>query len=200
MKKIIFLDHDGVMCLYDESGGRFKKWKENPEMSGVFKDGRIRMNVNQIKTIPIGIRFDSFNQKAVKVLNRILEKTDAEIVVTSDWRHHTTLEEMQELYKLYGVIKSPIGLTPFAKDLENGFEYAFMPDRYRLEIARCAEVNHWLSENPKSKWVAVDDLDLSFDTWENWKFGLKNFVHTPRLLEGIKQSGKAEKVIKFLTD
>jgi len=29
-------------------------------------------------------------------------------------------------------------------------------------------------------------------------YGLKNFVHTPRSNEGIKQSGIKEKIIKFL--
>ena len=192
MKKIIFLDHDGVVCLYDEQGGRIKKWK-----AAGFTRG---LNNDILRTIPIESRFDAFNKKAVNVLNSIIEKTDAEIVVTSDWRKWATLEEMQELYKHYGVIKSPIGYTPFAKDLDDGFDYAFMPDRYRLEIARCAEITEWLRINKSDKWVAVDDLDLSSDTWSGFKFALDNFVETPRLLEGIKQSGKAERVIKFLTD
>jgi hypothetical protein len=32
----------------------------------------------------------------------------------------------------------------------------------------------------------------------NYKYGLTNFVHTPRSKEGIKQSGVKEKIIKFL--
>jgi len=198
-KPIIFLDHDGVMCLYDESGGRFKKWKDNPEMSKMVTNGRFRINVKDIKKIPIEIRYDNFNKKAVNVLNKIIEATDAEIVVTSDWRHHATLEEMQQLYTQYGVIKQPIDFIPFARDLDGSLELVRAPDRYRLEIVRCTEINDWLSRHEHDKWVAIDDLDLSAETWmSGWGFGLEYFVHTPRILEGIKQTGKLEKAIKIL--
>jgi hypothetical protein len=81
MKKIIFLDHDGVICLSEAWGGRFKKkgFDSNPET-------------------PIDIRMDDFDVKAVKVLNNIIEITGCEIVVSSDWKLHGTLEQMKEMY------------------------------------------------------------------------------------------------------
>jgi hypothetical protein len=193
---LIFLDHDGVMCLFDEQGGRFKKWRKKPGAECMFRDGRMVVNTGKIKTLPIEIRFDNFNLKAVKVLNRILRETNANIVVTSDWRHHATLEDLQQLYKAYGIIKQPIGVTGFAKDLPNGHDLTHSPDSMRLEICRCAEIRKWLSENEHDKWVVVDDLDLGIDTWP--KFGLSHFVQTPRMLEGIKQSGIADKIINTL--
>jgi hypothetical protein len=39
------------------------------------------------------------------------------------------------------------------------------------------------------KWVAIDDLDLS---------NLKNFVHTKKMNEGIKQNGIKDKLINIL--
>ena len=36
---------------------------------------------------------DDFDSKAVKLLNRILDETGAEIVVSSDWRNWSTLEQ-----------------------------------------------------------------------------------------------------------
>ena len=33
--------------------------------------------------------FDRFNDKAIKVLNEIIEATDCEIVISSDWRFHS---------------------------------------------------------------------------------------------------------------
>ena len=56
--KVLFLDHDGVICLSSQWGGRFKKkgYDSNPET-------------------PLDIRMDSFDTKAVKVLNQIIEET-----------------------------------------------------------------------------------------------------------------------------
>jgi len=174
--KVLVLDHDGVMCLSTEWGGRMKKikkWKlENPESEGYVNDPKI----------PPHIRMDNFNSKAVKVLNEILEITGAEIVVSSDWKLHCTLEELQNMFKEYGVIKSPIDITP-NKVLTNISD---------LEDNRVSEINTWLNNHPEvSHWVAVDDLDLS---------ELPNFVQTKKPYnEGIKQSGIKDKIISFLS-
>jgi hypothetical protein len=165
--KVIFLDHDGVICLSTEWGSRFKN-----------KDGLDSM-------------FDRFNDKAIKVLNQILDETGAEIVVSSDWRHDTPLEQMQELYKIRGIKKSPIGYTDSIVDIK-GLEY--------LEHNRQIEIRHWLSQHPEvTQWVAIDDLNMSPEFCKKYESeGLTNFVHTPRSKEGIKQTGIKEKIIKFL--
>ena len=81
--RVLMLDHDGVICLSNNWGGRKKKWAKyrstNPESS------------KEIKYAPVSVRFDDFDKKAVKVLNEILEETGAEIVVSSDWKLHATL-------------------------------------------------------------------------------------------------------------
>jgi hypothetical protein len=179
--KVIFLDHDGVVCLSTEWGGRSKKkLKYLKEYPGTEK-------------VPVEFRLDNFNKKAVDILNDILKQTGAEIIVSSDWKGHATLEELKEMYIKYGVIKSPIDVTP---------NHYF--GRYELEMTRCSEIKDWLEEHPEvTHWVAVDDLDLSekFGAISgNSNGGLKNFVLTPKSSEGIKQSGIKEKILKFLND
>ena len=84
--KVIFLDNDGVICLSNNWGGRDKKWAKyrsaNPETSKVLREA------------PVSVRFDNFDTKAVRMLNQILEETGAEIVVSSDWKKHGTIEEL----------------------------------------------------------------------------------------------------------
>ena len=82
--KVIFLDHDGVICLSSEWGGRFKKQE---------KWGGRKLSMTPLE-MPLKYRFDNFNQKAVKVLNEILEETGAELVTSSDWKRWANLEEM----------------------------------------------------------------------------------------------------------
>ena len=64
-----------------------------------------------------------------------------------------------------------------------------------LEICRAEEIieyieNHQLQSN---KWVAIDDLNMSKYLSD------EHFVYTPRVNEGIKQSGIKDKILKRLS-
>jgi hypothetical protein len=192
--KCIFLDHDGVICLSNNWGGRSKKWSkyrsENPESSSDKRDA------------PVEVRFDDFDEKAVRILNKILEETGAEIVVSSDWKRWANVEEMGEYYESKGIIRKPIALTPDLGDCtwENPERESWVwSPRWDLEMSRVVEIRQYLHDHPEiTHWVAIDDLHLgkTDESWKNW--GLTNFVLTPRSNEGIKQSGIKEKVIKYL--
>ena len=192
--KCIFLDHDGVICLSNNWGGRTKKWSkyrsENPESSSDKRDA------------PVEVRFDDFDEKAVRILNKILEETGAEIVVSSDWKRWANVEEMGEYYESKGIIKKPIALTPDLGDCtwENPERESWVwSPRWDLEMSRVVEIRQYLHDHPEiTHWVAIDDLHLgkTDEPWKNW--GLTNFVLTPRSNEGIKQSGIKEKILKYL--
>jgi hypothetical protein len=186
--KVIFLDHDGVICLSTEWGNRFKKQE---------KWGGRKLSMTT-REMPIEYRFDNFNQKAVKVLNGIIEKTGAEIVVSSDWKRWANLEEMGEYYESKGIIKKPIALTPDLGQCTWYNNWIWSP-RWDLEMTRVIEIKQYLHDHPEiTHWVSVDDLDMgkNGESWKDW--GLDNFVLTPSGVEGIKQSGIKEKIIAFL--
>lgn len=198
--KVIFLDNDGVICLSNNWGGRSKKWanyrSQNPSSSDSKSDA------------PVDVRFDDFDEKAVKVLNSILEETGAEIVVSSDWRFHANLDELGDYYVSQGISKKPIAVTHRTEDI-NPELWRVMRFRADLELERSIEILDWLEKNPQvTHWVAIDDLNMSVDYLSNHfsakdpedesKPGLTNFVHTPKSNEGIKQSGVKDKVLKFL--
>ena len=194
--KVIFLDNDGVICLSSNWGGRSKKWAKyrsaNPETVKV-------MNV-----APVHVRFDNFDQKAIKILNEILEETGAEIVVSSDWRFHANLEELGEYYTSQGISKKPIGVTKKLGecDVPENFIWSRQWDS---EQTRSLEILQYLKDHPEvTEWVAVDDLNMGIpqndETWGEMEmdWGLTNFVLTPKSSEGIKQSGIKEKIVKYL--
>jgi len=172
MKKIIFLDHDGVICLSNNWGGRFKKkgFDSNP-------------------LTPLDIRMDDFDFKSIKILNNIIETTNCELVISSDWKSQGTLDQMKEMFITRG-IKPPIDYTPNLKDFDEE-KYHLLKSVNDYEGIRVLEVNKYLEDNPEiTHWVAVDDMDLS---------ELENFVQTKRPHnEGIKQCGVKEKILKFL--
>ena len=186
--KTIFLDHDGVICLSTEWGGRFKKQK---------KAGR---KLSQsIDSLPVEARFDNFNKKAIEILNEILKETGAEIVVSSDWKKWANVEELGEYYEHIAFTKNLNDC-----DVPQNFPWS---RTYDLEQSRSLEIKQYLQDHPEiTHWVAVDDLNMGIpQTHESWgeiemDWGLTNFVLTPKGSEGIKQTGIKEKIIKFLND
>lgn len=153
--KILILDHDGVLVTSQCYGTSNNKWGKP--------------------------RFDS---KCVEVTNKIIEATDCEIIVSSDWRHDYTLKEIRELYAEFGIIKGPIGYTPSSKT------YGGM----NLDSGRADEINLWIKTyawKMDTKWVAVDDYKLG-------EYLYPNFVWCPNHMEGIKQTGILEKILEKL--
>lgn len=190
-KSILFLDCDGVICLSNNWGSRINKRKKD-KISLVMNDPDVEAKY----------RFDYFDKKAIKVLNQVLEETGADIVVSSDWRLYATLEELGEYFLSEGIIKKPIAVTKryIGCDKPDEFEWV---RRTMYEQQRCIEVRQYLTDHPEiTHWVCVDDLELGEkDTYgREQKWGLSNFVHTPRENEGIKQSGVKEKILKYLND
>ena len=55
--KLIFLDHDGVICLSNNWGSRFKKQH---------KWGGRKLSMTSLE-IPLEYRFDNFNKKSIKI-------------------------------------------------------------------------------------------------------------------------------------
>lgn len=168
--KVLFLDHDGVICLAPQWGKR-----------------------NTAKSKKKGEIFDPFCSKAIKVLNEIIKETDCEIVTSSDWRLYKDVNYMKEMFINRGILKGPIDYTPVfdvSDDdiLEETWEYK---DQYQIMArVREKEIRAWVKDKPEIiSWVAVDDLNMH---------KLESFIHTPRPSEGIKQTGIKEKIIKIL--
>jgi hypothetical protein len=194
--KVIFLDHDGVICLATEWGGRYKK---RQRAEGIKAS-------DSAKDMPLEYRFDNFNQKAIEILNDIITQTGAEIVVSSDWKRWANCEEMGEYYESKGICKKPIAYTPDLSACTWYSEKVFVwSPKWDLEQTRAIEIRQYLIDHPEvTHWVAIDDLNMGAPyTDETWgemdrEWGLKNFVLTPRSREGIKQSGIKEKILEFL--
>lgn len=198
--RVLILDNDGVICLSNNWGSRTKKWANYRSEN--------RYSSKDKKDVPVQYRFDDFDKKAIKILNEIIEETDCEIVVSSDWRYYADLSELQEYYTSQGIIKAPIDLTSTTEKI-NPKLFRWLSYTGSLEMERFIEVKDWLDKHPEvTHWVAVDDLDMSVDFLSDrfthveitkLKPGLTNFVHTPLSSEGIKQCGVKDKIIKFLS-
>ena len=115
--KVIFLDIDGVLALTYGFSLPQSEWLWNTAYP--------------------------FDKECVDVLNEILKITDAEIVLTSQWRVDYSEDELDEIFEWNKIIKNPVAVTDDAK----GF-------------ARCFEIELFLEENNVHKFVIIDDMPL----------------------------------------
>jgi len=121
--KLIFLDIDGVMT-------------SNADRKSSHNEG---------KTYP-------FSSACVEVLNRILDSTQARIILTSSWRTVFSAEKQDRIFNENGVKQTPKGQTP---DL--GYDQ------------RSLEIETYLKHRTVENFVILDDMKLEgFD---------HNFVH-----------------------
>jgi len=131
--KVVFLDIDGVLAT--------------PKQYGTV---RTKLHKRDRQAYGLGIPY-MWDERCVVAFNRFIRMNDAEIVISSDWRRHFTIDEMDMICKINGVAKSPIGYTPvFEKITENE----------NLANVRVREIQAWTYENKIAMWCAVDDMDL----------------------------------------
>jgi hypothetical protein len=122
-----------------------------------------------------------FDKGCVKVFNEILQQTESVIVLSSDWKLHWDLSQLETIFKENGVIRSPKFMT---ENLKAAFD---------LERNRFLEVHRFIIDYGVTDFIAIDDLDLR-------QGGLKpieNFFLT-KSGEGLKQTGLKEKILNKL--
>ena len=152
--KFLFLDIDSVMVVWNHNES------EPPR--------------NQFDTV-------DFTPECVTALNEILEKTNCEIILSSDHRWNHSLDELDEIFKHNGCIKSPINITPLSKRFNS----------MDLDNMRAHEIMMFLEENPTIKWVAVDDLYLDINIFKEEMNG--HFAHTLKGIHLVK-----DKIIELM--
>ncbi len=126
--RVLFLDIDGV-C-------------NSKQHFMATKDFKIR-NAHTLSDADLFAMKRDVNPNNMWVLDFILKQLpDLKIVISSAWGHHYSLEQFQELFKIFKLDETRlIGITP-----------------RRLSSSRNNEVRWWLEANPyATEWITVDD-------------------------------------------
>jgi len=130
-KKIIFIDVDGPLA-----------W-------ATWNDGKV--------TISTGVEDFQIPYPWVKedcvALQKICDETNAELVVSSDWKKHFTFNQLKRIFWHYGITARLIDITTH-QDLWNKMS------RPSIQHERALEVAKWAKDNKITNWIAIDDLDL----------------------------------------
>jgi hypothetical protein len=182
--KIIFLDIDGVLnCekAYRSGECNYVKWNwENGTED----------------------HHQSFCSWSKELLNKLIDETDAKIVISSTWRS-SGIEFMRKVWELEGMHGEIIGITPNFRGDINGYN-----------IPRGCEIEHYLEHDLKFNHINWDKdtqqkyMDRSgienyiiIDDDSDMLYGQRNhFVHvlpSPRNKEGFNQKYYKEALSKL---
>ena len=161
-KPILFLDIDDVLITTREYYvPRSKVWA--------------KYNTAKELNVPC-----TYNPGCVEVLNKILEVTDCQIVLTSDWRLRWNIEEMGRIFEMNGISRNPDDFTEY--------DPISLSDHVRNRVH---EIVKYIEKNNIENYAVVDDYPMG-----NY-LPVVRFVLTKEK-EGIKQTNIKEKIIKIL--
>lgn len=190
MKKYLFLDIDGVLN-HDE-------WFE----SDGYRHNQSNWHVSM------------FDPKCVERVNRILEETGAELVVSSSWR---SMSDLKDIFAGVG-LPTEFHITPNADEiypLEDpndkyinsiGSEWTGW-DELDIKYWRGSEIKYWLEHNAESPYtycIIDDDCDMLEEQHDNFVLTCGDRIHRPNLYTINNGSGLTDRLakvaIKILND
>lgn len=137
-KKIIFIDIDGPLA-----------W-------ATWEMGKVKINENMMNefTIPYPLV-----KEDCEALQEICDKTNAELVLSSDWKMHFTLRQMSDVFIEYGIYAKLIDTTTHMNTTQMGLWNKL--SKPSLEFERASQILKWVKDNRISNWIAIDDMNLA---------------------------------------
>ena len=167
-KKIIFLDFDGVLNTEHYQGLLQFQGKPWQDEHGAY-----------------------FDPNAIKQLERIIDATDAHIVVESSWKY-LGLDAMKELWNVRNLPGRIIDITPSTTSDEYLLNVVLDDFCNKMHHCKGLEISSWLSEKglPNTRYVIIDDEYVVLESQ------LSNFI-LANPYEGITEE-QANKAISIL--
>lgn len=131
-RKIIFIDIDGPLAY------------------GTWEEGAVNMHG---RTGDFKIPYPWVHEDC-DALQKICDETNAELVVSSDWKKHFSFNQLKHIFHYYGIYGSVIDTTTH-QNLWNKMS------RPSIEWERAAQITKWVNDNKISNWISIDDMKLN---------------------------------------
>jgi hypothetical protein len=131
-RKIIFIDIDGPLA--------WATW-DNGTVTIKGRGGDF--------TIPY-----AWVEEDCQALQKICDETNAELVVSSDWKKHFSFNQLKHIFHYYGIYTPVIDITTHQK-LWNKLS------KPSIEWERASEITKWVKDNKISNWISIDDMQLN---------------------------------------
>jgi hypothetical protein len=133
-RKIIFIDIDGPLA-----------W-------GTWGEGRIDIDEGPYGKLTIPY---PWVEEDCQALAKILDESNAQLVLSSDWRKHYSFIHMKKIFQHYGISDYLLIDTTTHQKLWNKLS------RPSIEWERAAEIIKWVKDNKISNWISIDDMQLN---------------------------------------
>ena len=169
-RKIVFLDIDGVLqpCSSQE---RHKYWHDDIEkskMPELYKrlEYYFKIDFSIYKQYDVAAVYYDWDKMSVTLLKLLLKITNAQIVLSSDWRKGG-FDRMKDFFTIHGLEEFYIDNTKDYDEIDKDFIEKVKSQNKKVngEDAwmehRSIEILEWLYRNQDVKnWVAIDDMRL----------------------------------------
>jgi hypothetical protein len=164
---IIFLDFDGVITHV----GVHKGWYDAP--TEVDNDGTA-----------VQRQWYDLDRNCIKLLNRLVELTNAKVVISSTWRTHHELRHLENHMKNFGFEGEVIDKTPHKMSLywrDEEINLWMVYNNYTDDYLILDDESHHLENAPSDHFVYI------YEGWD--KGGLTSTRAKEELTELLKQRG-----------
>ena len=170
--KVVFLDIDGVLQPsmqyrheHIKAGHLDQLYIELKEKHGI--------DYSLYDKYDVAATYWDWNKKSVALLREILDETNSQIVVSSDWRRKDFFVELLKIHDLDGYYRGKTPYKPYSR-LREGLQLVIElekdlgidqlnrgPHGNRKYYDRCVEIAYYVKNNPDIiNYVAIDDETL----------------------------------------
>jgi len=138
-QKVIFLDIDGVIQpITSQKRFRYDLEQLRKDLAEKFKDEEYLT----LDKYDLGAIYYDWDKEAVSLLKQLCEKTDAKIVISSNWKDFANLSRLKKYFKIHGLGEYVVDVTPTLS----------------YPQGREDEIEQYLKEHPNiKKFVIFDD-------------------------------------------
>ena len=139
IEKVIFLDIDGVLQpLSSQKRFKYDLDELRKDLANKYQDEEYL----KMDKYDLGAIYYDWFKESVELLRQLCDKTNAKIVISSNWREYSDLSRLKKYFKIYELDSYVIDVTPILS--------------YPLE--RADEVEQYLKDNQNiKKFVIFDD-------------------------------------------
>lgn len=137
MRRILFLDFDGVINTYDMT----------------------RLDVDCVMIYDQATT-DLYNTRMARNVERLCQRYGLSIVISSSWREYYTRDELEYILRYMGITAELVGITTI-EHLDNTYRERQQQNMYALSRDRGMQISHWLEHNEDildvESYVVLDD-------------------------------------------
>ena len=134
---ILLLDFDGVINTYDIT---------RRDVDCVMIGGQSTM--------------DLYTEGMAHNVERLCQRYDLSIVISSSWREYYTLNELESMLRYMGITARLIGITPIDR-FDHGYRDRQLDDINAVSYDRGMQISHWISTEGVAigvdRYVVLDD-------------------------------------------